>query len=481
MRHLILILILALALPAATKAAAWEDSVISLQATRKTHSYSRPWQRETGGNNKTAVMIGKNEFLTTAEGLQDLTMLRLQRYGRGRWWAGRLKWIDHHANIAVVAAADDAFTDGLQPARLGAADVKKNSWEIVRWKSGNLERRAAEFNQYLVQEGRLTFMQHLQLEASSEIDAVGWGEPMIAGDRVVALAAGQTGNNVRLLPVSFFQRLLAARRAGKDRGLGYFPFVWTPVHNPDTFAFLGLPGEPRGALVLDVPQVPQVKPNLKPRDLILEVEGNPIDSEGYYRDPDYGLMILENLSTRGKLAGDIVRLKIWRNREELTLEYRLPRVDFSHKLLPFATYDQEPEYLIVGGLVFQPLNIPLLKAFGRAWQTRAPLSLTQHTDAVPTKQRPGLVVLSMVIPDPFNLGYQDLRWLVIDRVNGRKIGGLADLRSALAKPPNGFHEIHFMRGSSVEHMVLDVEQTQPATERILRQYRIPAASHPPMH
>jgi hypothetical protein len=476
-----LILILALSLTGLLSADSWENSIISLQATRKTHSYSQPWQRGTGGSNKTAVMIGPNEFLTTAEGLEDLTMLRLQKSGRGRWWPGRLQWIDHHANLAVVEAVEDGFNEGLRPARLTPADPAHNGWEILRWKSGNLERRTAEFNQYLVQEGRLTFMQHLQLEASSEIEGVGWGEPMIAGDAVVALASGQSGNNVRLLPVSFFQRLLDARRAGKRSGLGYFPFVWTPVQNPDIFAFLGLPGEPRGALILSVPEVPSVQPNLQARDLILEVEGRAIDSEGYYLDPDYGQMILENLSTRDKLAGDTVKLKIWRDRREMILEYPLPEVDFGHKLLPFAHYDHEPEYLIVGGLVFQPLDIPLLKAFGRNWETRAPLNLTQHAEAVPTEKRPGLVVLSMVIPDPFNLGYQDQRWLLVDEVNGRRIGGLKDLHAALANPVNGFHEFNFARGSGLERLVLDVKQTAPATERILRQYRIPAASFPAMN
>jgi hypothetical protein len=479
MRPLSLLLILGL-LPASLHADL-EHSVISLQATRKVHSYSRPWQRETGGSNKTAIMIRENEFLTTAEGLQDLTMLRLQKYGRGRWWGGRLKWIDHHANLAVVAADEAAFAKDLQPAQLSPAEGDKTGWEMVRWKSGNLERRAAEFNQYLVQEGRLTFMQHLQMEVSSEIDGVGWGEPLIADGKVIAISAGQSGNNVRLLPVSFFKRLLDSRQAGKPRRLGYFPFMWSPVQNPDLFAFLKLPGEPRGALVLDVPKVPAVKPNLKVRDLILEVDGNPIDNEGYYRDPDHGLMILENLSTRGKLAGDKVRMKIWREGREMTLDYPLPAADFGHKLLRFASYDHEPEYLIVGGLVFQPLDIPLLKAFGNNWESRAPLNLTQYTDAVPTRERPGLVALSMVIPDPFNLGYQDQRWLVVDKVNGCKIGDLKDLNEALAKPTDGFHELHFMRGSHVEHMVLDVKETGPATARILRQYRIPAASYPPMN
>ena len=110
-------------------AAEWENAIISLQTTRKAFSYSRPWQRQSGSANKTAVMIGANEFLTTAEGLQDLTLLRLQKYGRGQWWAGELSWIDHHANIAVVRARDLAFNDGLKPVEIGTPDPSRTGWE----------------------------------------------------------------------------------------------------------------------------------------------------------------------------------------------------------------------------------------------------------------------------------------------------------------------------------------------------------------
>ena len=470
----IFILLSVLLFAAAPEAvAAWEDSLITIQATRKSYTYTRPWIRRSASSFKTATVIGKNEFLTTAEGLHDLTMLRLQRYGRGQWFQGKLKWIDYHANIAVVEAVDDSFLKGLKPVQLGSADPDKNGWQIIRWKNGNLERRAAEFNQYLIQEGRLTFIQHLQMEVSSEISAVGWGEPIIAGDKVIALATGQGGNNIRFIPVSFFERVLASRRAGKNGRLGYFPFVWRPVSNPEVFKYLKLPGQPRGAMVMEIPKVPDVG-GLKPRDLILEVDGKAIDNAGYYRDEELGLQILENLSTRGKLAGDILKFKVWRNGKAIDVDYKLPAVDYGHKLVPTATYGRDPEYLVVGGLLFQPLTVPLLKIYGESWQSRAPYQLTSRVDNSPSAKRSGLVVCTMVIPDPFNLGYQDLRFVVLDKVNGQSISDLGDIREALKNPEDGFHNISFTKGSRVENIVLDAAKEPAATAKILRHYRIPA-------
>lgn len=455
--------------------AAWEDSIITVQATRKTYSYSRPWTRRTSTIHKMATVIGENEFLTTAEGLQDLTMLRVQRNGRGQWHPGRLKWIDYHANIAVVEAIDRAFYQGLKPVTLASSNGNRKGWTIARWKNGNIEERTAEFNQFLVQDGRLTFIQHLQMEASSEIDAVGWGEPLVSNGQVIAIATGQVENNIRFIPVSFFIRVLESRRAGKDGRLGYFPFVWAQVSNPEVFKFLKLPGVPRGAMVQQVPDVPGVSGTLKPRDLILEVDGQAIDNEGYYRDPDHGLLIMENLSTKGKLAGDVLKFKIWRDGKAISVDYVLPAADFGDKLVPEATFDQEPEYHVAGGLVFQPLTVPLLKLFGGdSWKNRAPFLLAKHTEATPSKKRSGLIVVSMVIPDPFNLGYQDLRWIVVNQINGRTISSIADLRMAFKNPQAGFHILEFMPGSQVQRIVLDAKREAEATQRILRHYRIPA-------
>lgn len=454
-----------------------ESSVITIQASGKSFTYFRPWERETRSLTKTGVVIGPREILTTAEGLQHLTLLRLQKGGRGAWHEGRVVWVNFHANIAVVTTAGEGFWPGLRPAQLANPRKDGNHWQLVRWKSGNLERRAAEFNQFLVQDGRLTFVQHLQLEASSEMAGVGWGEPLVAEGRVIALATGQIQNNCRFIPVSFFQPFLDARARGRAAVMGYFPFVWTQVENPETFKYLKLPGEPRGALVTDVPAIPAVRGKLQPRDIILAVDGHAIDNEGYYQDPDYGLLIMENLATRGRLAGDTLKLTLWRDGQELALDYVLPPARFDDKLLPEETFDHEPEYLIVGGLIFQPLDIPLLRSFGEDWRRRAPFRLGYYADKPPELDRRSLVVLTLVLPDPFNLGYQDHRFVVMDTFNGRKIATLKDLREAAKSPVNGFHEIQFMAGSTPHSIVLDANQEPAATARILRQYRIPAAGH----
>jgi hypothetical protein len=474
---LILCLLASAALLPSAPAAEWENSLVFLEVTRKGYDVFQPWSPRARAVQKNGLVIGPREILTTAEELSDRTLIRVQKGGRGKWWNAEVTWIDYHANLAVLTASDATLWAGLKPAAFVTGKPPKDGLQIVRWRNGNLEVRKAEFNQFIVEDARLSFIQHLQLECSTEMQGVGWAEPLVAGGKIAGIASGQSGNNARFLPASFIEPILTARKAGKYPGLGYFPFTWTPVENPSTFKFLKLPGEPRGALVIDVPAVPKLEQNLKPRDLILSVDGFDVDNQGYYKDPDYGQLIVENLGSRRKFAGDVVKMRVWRDGAQLTLDYKLPKLDYSVKLLAEQTFDQAPEYLIAGGLVFQPLNIPLLRGFGDDWKRRAPFRLVHFAGELPSAERSALVALTSVLPDPYVLGYQDARLLVVDTVNGRKISRVADVQEAMRQPQDGFHVIEFLRGDNLRRIVLDAKEMDAATKRILERYRIPAASH----
>jgi len=85
---------------------------------------------------------------------------------------------------------------------------------------------------------------------------------------------------------------------------------------------------------------------------------------------------------------------------------------------------------------------------------------------------PSIVILSGVWPDSYNQGYQDLRFLVVDEVNGRKIRTFQDLAQAFESPVGRFHEVNFKEGDSVRRIVLDAEEAETATRRIIDTYRI---------
>lgn len=457
----------------------WRRSVVTLEVARKKYDYYQPWSRRTSQVQKTGLVIADRQILTTADEMFDRTLVRLQKNGRGRWWIGEVSWVDYHANLAVVTTTEAGFWEGLEPAVLGGSLPADGGLQILRWRNGNLETRRAEFTQFLVREGQLSSVSHVSLEADCEMQGASWGEPVVANSHVVGLVNAQVERTCVAIPASYIQSILEARKKGQYQGLGYFHFYWQPAANPASLARLKLDGEPRGVIVIQVPERPDHGEQvLKPLDIILNIDGFDVDIQGDYEDPEYGHLMLENLATRNKWAGDDIKMKIWREGKPMEIIYRLPKYDYSTTLVPFATYDQEPEYLMVGGLVFQPLTDSYLQSWGPDWKRRAPFRLSYYRNDSPSKDRTGLVMLSQVLPDPYNIGYQDQKGLVVDKVNGQKISKLGDLREALQKPQDGFHVIEFTQSDSLRRMILAAgEPEQEATARILKRYGINEPSH----
>lgn len=454
---------------------AWDRSLVTLEITYKDYDYTQPWSKPTRTVRKGALVLPGQEVLTTAQHLPGATLVRLQRGGRGKWYNASVKWLDPHADLALITTDQDAFWEGLKPVELAAVVPPGPDFNLLRWRDGNLESRRVEFAKFSVRDGALSFAPRLVLEVSTELNGLGWAEAVTLNGEVVGLTASKSGNTCQVIPSSFIRRVLAAQKSGNYRGLGYFDFTWQSGENPATLEFLKLSGPERGAVVTEVMKRPGTEPVLKPRDLLLEVDGFPVDVEGDYEDPDYGHLMLEHLSTRSKFAGDTVPMKIWREGKEQTIQYTLPPVTYSDELVPQQSFGHEPEYVIAGGLVFQPLEQSYLRAWGDEWRRRAPFRLQQYQNEQPKPERPALVMLSTVMPDPINVGYQDARFLIVDKVNGKTIATLADLTAALKDPKDGVHRIEFMPGDSLQRILLDAASMDEATQRVLQRYGVPAA------
>ncbi len=452
--------------------AGFEKKIVTVEVTGTAYDFFQPWSRSVKSIQKTGVALRPGELLATAEGFPDHTQIRLQKDGRGKWWLGKLKWVDYHSNLAVVDAQDPAFWDDMKAAVLAPKATPAGALHVLKWRSGNLESRRADLTQFTVRDANLSWVNHLNLEIDTELDGPGLGEVLISGDRVLGIVSSKSGNKVLAIPSSFILPVVEANRKGNYRGLGYFDFVWQPGSNPASLQYLGVPVDAKGVLVIDVPSEPGKTPVLKPKDVLLSVDGFDVDTEGDYIDPDYGHLMLENLATRKHWAGDVIKLKIWREGKVMEVGYPLPKVEYSSELVPEGGFDKPPEYVIAGGLIFQPLDMNLLKAWGENWERRVPFRLGYYRNEKKLTDRPSRVVLTQVLPDAYNLGYQESRYLVVDKVNGITVSRLQDLKAALEKPKGGAHLLEFARGDGLQRIVLDASQMAAATQRVLRLYRV---------
>ncbi len=463
----------ALSSPAASgDLASWERSLVTLEINRQGYNYIQPWTRRSQSAQKSGVVLGPRTILTTAEQMNDLLTVRIQKGGRGKWYPGKLEWIDYHANLALVTSEDAELWTGLKAASLMSKIPLTGEARVLRWREGKLEARKMEINRARIQTGRQTFIDLLHLELDGEIQGIGWSEPVIDGGRIIGLMEQQESGGGLAIPAPFIKSILDARAKDAYPGLGFFNFYWQKAENPETLTALKLDNTDHGVIVIQPLAKLGEASVLKPRDVILEIAGFEIGPEGDYQDPIYGRTMLEALATRGRWAGDEVPMKIWRDGKLMDIKYKLPKAEFAAETIPDKVFDQAPEYLIAGGFVFQLLNVPYLESWGADWQRRAPFRLAYLKQAIPTEKQEAVVVLSLVLPDPYNLGYQDIRGLLVRKINGRKIVRLTDVEAALQAPDEGFHVIEFAPGDSPGKIVLKAEALPSATARVLQRYGI---------
>lgn len=475
-------LALSLIVPAATGSAAsdlasWEKSLVSLEVNRQGYDYTQPWTRSSLSVSKSGVVIDTKLILTTADQMNDLVIVRLQKGGRGKWYSGELVWKDYHANLALVTCANDEFWKGLKSASFMKKTPLEGEARLLRWRTGSLEARKMEINRPVIQPGKLTFIDLMHLEMDGDVTGIGWSEPVIDGGRMIGLMSEQSSSGGLVIPGPFIQRILDARDSGNYRGLGFFNFFWQRAENPATLKALKLDSTDQGVIVIKSIAKLNQDPILKPKDVILEIDGNVIGPEGDYQDPVYGRIMLEALGSRDVWAGDEVPMKIWRDGKLMEINYKLPKAVYAEETIPDQNFDAPPEYLIAGGFVFQPLNLPYLKSWGANWQRSAPFRLAYLKQSLPEDDREAIVILSMVLPDPYNLGYQSTRNLIVHEVNDEKIVHLDDIEEALKNPVNGYHIIKFSEGDTPGRVILDAAELDSATQRIIQRYGIENARY----
>ena len=450
-----------------------EAAVVEIEITKKTYDYRMPWVSRNEQTHKNGILIGQNQILTTADGFSGQYLCRITKGGESRQYTAQIKWIDFYANIAMLDVSEPIFWQDMEPVKLAKKIPQSGDLQIYRWRSGRIEERAAEIIRLYNDTNKMSFLQHLKLSASSEITGAGWAEVVFDGAQLVGLTeSASKDNRFNILPAPFIASVIEHNQNADNPGLGYFDFVWMNTKNPALLKSKGLNMPNRGVVVTEVGGRRLADSNLKSSDVILTIDGFEVDSEGKYLDPNYGRLSISGLATRAHSAKDIISMTIWRDQAIQSIAYTLPRAQFCKSLIPSESYDAPPHYLVAGGLLFQPLDGPLMRSLGK----NKPILLDYYSERPLLEGRDGIVLLSAVLPDDYNRGYEDIRYAIVDQINGLAIHKLEDVKTALAEPEASFHRIQFMPDETTHQIVLDSTEMPSATERVLQHYRIPAAS-----
>ena len=184
---------------------------------------------------------------------------------------------------------------------------------------------------------------------------------------------------------------------------------------------------PSGCYVIDVhPNGPLAKSGVKEGDMIYEVNGLPIDEYGDLQVP----WSEEKLSFMDYIArweeGQTVTLKLYRNGTAKDVSFKFDQVDFA-PIRKVIVGEDELDYEIFGGMLFQPLNLNLVQALiGNApgLIKYAEFKHQMESALIVTHVMPSSLIDRLVVIQP---------GAIITEINGNLIPDMKTLRSVLRK------------------------------------------------
>ena len=245
----------------------WKQSMVWIEATAVRYSHYQPWSSTTRTVLKNGLMVEDGKVLTTAEGLDNATLLRVRREGDGRWRLAGVDWLDPYANLALLSAGEEEAWPALHAAPLARRAPESGPVQIWYFLDGRVVSAPGTLRRVHVPRDPKRIVQHLMLEVASEAgsDAPDAGpdgpdagdeaasQIVVAGNEVIGLGAGHDGKLLSVIPAPLVAGLLARKRHDPKATLAWYPFAWQGTQNPATTAYLGLSGAPRGVVVSALP------------------------------------------------------------------------------------------------------------------------------------------------------------------------------------------------------------------------------------
>jgi hypothetical protein len=464
--------------------AAVAQSIIRVSVTSQGYHFHRPWQQRRP-NQQTAIgaILPGGRVLVTALLVANHRYIELETIDSRLKQRAEVEVVDYEANLALLKPVDAAFLNNSRPLSMASPSTEGDRLTILQVKpdgdvvpsTGDIT--SIELSAYTQGNHFLTY----RLNGSLQYRFGNVTLPVLNGSRLAGLLLRNNGSQtVDIIPAPVIHHFLEDANSGDYAGFPMAGFHYGPALDPQLRRYIGLPDDQSGIYVQKIIKGgPADVAGLQAGDVITRMGTHSVSNTGQYNHPLYGKTSLVHLIRTAYQVGDTIPLTVFRKGKTLTLSATLDHRAPQEYLVPPFIIDRQPQYRIVGGLVFQELSLSYLREYGKDWTRAAPihlLYLSQNQDYRNGDDREKIVIITQVIPTPYTIGYENLSNLVVSRVNGQSIGKLADLEPALETPVQGFHKIEVEQSPGL--LYLDPAELPSIHDTIETRYRIPISSAP---
>eukprot|EP00239_Pterosperma_sp_CCMP1384_P007891 CAMPEP_0197855054 /NCGR_PEP_ID=MMETSP1438-20131217/25889_1 /TAXON_ID=1461541 /ORGANISM="Pterosperma sp., Strain CCMP1384" /LENGTH=387 /DNA_ID=CAMNT_0043470029 /DNA_START=30 /DNA_END=1193 /DNA_ORIENTATION=- len=212
---------------------------------------------------------------------------------------------------------------------------------------------------------------------------------------------------------------------------------------------------------------------LQPGDVILKIGSESIQNDGTCTL--YNRRLAFMASVQKQFVGDQLTVQILRDGKEMDVQLLLKPPSL---LVPRGQYDVQPQFVMLGGLLFTKLSLEFLQSWGDVKDAPTHL-ITEYYSSPVEERRRDVIVLSQLLRDEVNIGYgyESIGLEVVTEVNGQDFMNMVEFIDLLDKAvmESEFVELKVGQDKRVPiTIVLKSDELVEADLRIRSRYFIPS-------
>ncbi|MBR4518159.1 MAG: trypsin-like peptidase domain-containing protein [Victivallales bacterium] len=445
------------------------NAVVRIDTQAYLPDYFIPWHdKGQDSSSGSGVVIRGNQILTNAHNLVYATYITVTKQSSDEAFEAVVKAIDNDCDLGLLEVKDQSFFDDILPFDIGETPPPQTQVSVAGFPIGG---DGLSITQGIISriETQL-YLQSLNYLLAAQLDAAinpgNSGGPVVSRGRVVGIAFQNNDSGEALgymIPTEIIRHFLKDIEDGMVNGFGRLGFKYATLENEDEREFLKMKAGQTGVRIVQINKANQGLLELD--DVLLAIDGVKIANSARIRSENGDARSFVTL-VHQKQVGETVRLDILRGGEEIKVELPVRKFYFQcHDYL----YDKLPDYYIVGGFVFTTLSYSLLDEWGK----RTPpdeLQRKMFLDKEFDDQE--IVVMTTVLADKLNVGYQGFRSEILTKVNGQPVRNLRHLISLVEESQEEFITFYF--GEQETPVTLKRKKMLDQTPAILERYRVPA-------
>ncbi len=445
------------------------QSVLRVEVATQMPDYQTPWNSgHFSGGIGSGFLIGKNRILTNAHVVSNARRILITVYGSPKKYPASVEFIAHDCDLALLSIDDFKDLESLPIFELGNVPSLESQVRVIGYPVGG-ERLSVtrgvvsriDFQPY----SHSRADSHLIIQIDAAINPGNSGGPCLQDGKVVGVAfqgLRQADNTGYIIPTPVIRRFLTDIEDGKYDSYADLGITEFPLFNPAMRKALHLPNDGKGVLITNVVPTSSSDGLLKPGDILMSLDGKPVDSAGLITIDGENVNLNEIIER--KYVGDKVAVRCLRDGSMNATDITLKPLKWSRMYA--ISYEKKPRYLVFAGLVFQPLDTNL-------WATSKFEDLTLrrlYTDYVPKglfEKHQDIVVLTRVESDPVTSQMTNFTGFAVHKINGVEVSNLQQAHQLLhPKTAPEFFVIE-LHGAN-RPLVIPAAQVAEADQRMLK-------------